>query len=129
MTHDLDVCCRFDPENLSRLGQALADLDPVHRMEPSKRPVDLDGLPTAGFKSLYLETTLGQLDCLSELAPIGDFPTVMNNSDVLDLGSGRCHVLGLEALIRSKEAVDRPRDRMAVAELRAIQERRARPES
>lgn len=35
-TRDIDICCRFSPENLMRLQAVLADLNPRHRMTPTK---------------------------------------------------------------------------------------------
>jgi hypothetical protein len=37
-TQDIDVCCRFTPENLLRLQGAIADLHPVHRMVRADLP-------------------------------------------------------------------------------------------
>lgn len=129
MTQDLDVCCAFEPENLARLANALRGIRPAHRMTPSRRAVDLDGLPTAGLKNLYLETSLGQLDCLSEMSTLGTYAVVSGLADTITIRGGTCRILGIDALIRSKEALGRPRDLSAAIELRAIRERRAGPDS
>lgn len=35
VTQDVDVCCRFTPENLRRIEAALKDLHPLHRQTRS----------------------------------------------------------------------------------------------
>ena len=122
-TQALAVCCRFTTENLLRLQEAVADLHAVHRMTPRRIPLALTPDACAGLQNLYLDTDLGQLDCLSRVLGVGEFDEVVGNSIELGLGAGSCRVLSLDALIRSKEAMGRPRDREAAAQLKAIRER------
>ena len=72
---------------------------------------------------LYLQTDLGQLDCLSEVKGIGDFAEVRRQSIVVELPSGPCRILSLDALIRAKEAMGGPKDKLTILQLKAIQER------
>ena len=124
VTRDVDVCLRFSVENLMRLQKALADLHPVHRMTPAKIPLKLTPEECRGLNSLYLRTDYGQLDCISEVTGVGDFDAVKKESITIKLPSGACRILGIDALIRAKEAVGRPRDKEAVLQLKAIRERR-----
>lgn len=123
LTEDVDVCCRFTPANLLKLQAALGDLHPVHRMTPARLPLALTPQSCVGLKNLHLDTDYGQLDCLGEVKGIGDYNKVAQHSVLIDLPFGSCRVLGIDALIRSKEAMDRPRDRAAIVQLRAIEER------
>ena len=127
VTHDLDVGCDFGPENLRRLAQALLGTEPIHRMTPKRVPLDLENLPSAGFKNLYLSTKLGQLDCLSELTGVGPFSAMWNESSSCSTELGVVRVLTLDPLILSKQAPGRARDREAVHFLSAIRAKRARP--
>ena len=68
LTQDIDVCCSFEPANLLRLQQALADLHPVHRMTPQRIPLELTLESCQNLKNLYLDTDLGQLDCLGSIS-------------------------------------------------------------
>jgi hypothetical protein len=122
-TEDLDICCDFTPENLSRLQKALAGINPIHRMPPSRLPLQLTPELIHGLKNLYLKTDYGQLDCLGEVKGIGAFSKVKEQSVLIDLENVECRVLTLEALIKAKEAMTRPRDHQAVLELKAIRER------
>jgi hypothetical protein len=124
LTRDVDICCRFTAANLMRLQAALADLHPVHRMTPARLPLELTPRKCRGLKNLYLDTDLGQLDCLGSVLGVGGYDEVAEQSVELDLPSGRCRVLNLDALIAAKQAMGRPRDREAILQLRAIKERK-----
>jgi hypothetical protein len=129
VTQDVDICCRFNPENLLRLQTVLAGLHPRHRMSPQKLPLELTDELCGRLKNLYLETDLCVLDCLSEVAGVGDFGEVLARSVELACPEGTFRVLDLDTLIRAKEAMDRPHDRLALVQLRAIQERRRKASS
>jgi len=122
-TQDMDICCDPAGENLMRLQAAVADLNPVHRMTPAKVPLELTPESCTTFKNLYLDTDCGQLDCLGTVQGLGDFGDVKNNSVQVELSVGKCRILSLDALIRAKEAMGRPRDQQAVLELKAIRQR------
>jgi hypothetical protein len=125
VTMDIDIACRMTTDNLQKLQQALHGLNPVHRMTPDRVPLDLKASDCEGLKNLYLDTNLGQLDCLSEIAGIGDFDAVKKMSEEIDLGSRKCAILTLDGIIQAKQAMDRPRDREALRQLKAIRERHA----
>jgi hypothetical protein len=122
-TQDIDVCCRFTPENLLKLQEAITDLHPVHRMVPSRPPLQLTVETCAGLRNLYLDTDWGQLDCLGEILGLGQYQEVADLSVSVELSSGACRILTIDALIRAKEAMGRQRDREAALQLRAIRER------
>lgn len=114
LTQDVDVCMRFSPDNLMRLNEALADLHPVQRMTPRRLPLRLTREMAASLKNLHLDTELGQLDCLGSVQGVGDFDAAKDQSIEVNLPAGPCRILSLDALIRSKEAMGRPRDRESV---------------
>jgi len=123
VTTDLDVCCRFSPDNLYRIQAAVRELHPYHRLAPNKLPLELTDELCSRLQNLYLQTDLGKLDCLGEVAGIGDYEAVLGNSVSFELSYGNFRVLSLDAAIASKEAIGRPRDLEAVRQLRAIKER------
>jgi hypothetical protein len=124
VTRDVDICCRFTEANLIRIQKAFADLHPVHRPR-TDLPLDLTPDQCAGLKNLYLKTDLGVVDCLGEVLGIGGFDEVAKHGVEVELPGGKCRVLGIEALIRAKEAMGRDQDRIAVKHLKLIQARRA----
>ncbi len=123
LTQDVDICLRFSPDNLMRFQDALADLHPVHRMTPQRLPLRLTPETCRELNDLYLDTDFAQLDCLGAIQGVGDFEQVEEHSIEVTLPAGLCRVLNLDALIRSKEAMGRPRDRESLLQLRAIRQR------
>lgn len=123
-TFDLDICCAFGEDNVSRIETAVADLHPSHRFTPNKLPLAATRASFPELKNLYLQTDLGALVCVSEVAGIGDFQAVRRQSTVADFSYGQFRFLTLEALIAAKLAVGRERDLDAVRRLRAVKERR-----
>jgi hypothetical protein len=124
VTEDVDVCARFSPENLRRIESAVKDFHPRHRLTANKLPLELTDELCQRLKNLYLTTDLGILDCLGEVKGIGDFDAVLQQSELKSFPFGSFYVLKIDALIQAKSAVGRPHDLVAVAQLKAIKERR-----
>ena len=101
----------------------MSDLHPVHRMSLDRRPFRQSDKNLETYKNLYLDTDAGQLDCLSVVTGIGTYDEVEQLSIRISLPAGSCRILSLEGIIRSKNALNRPKDALTVAELRAIQEK------
>jgi hypothetical protein len=120
VTRDVDICAPLDAPNLAKIVASLSDLQAKFRMTQDRRPLPMESEKLVGFKNLYLETNLGQLDVLSEIAGVGDYAAVSLHSIRLDLGGVICRILDLDTLILSKQALGRPRDLQAVIELEAI---------
>ena len=123
-TFDLDICCSFGEENVRRIESAVQDLNPVHRLTANKLSLELTRSNFGVLKNLYLQTDLGKLDCLGEVAGIGNFESVIKQSVVASFSYGQFRFLSLEALITAKQAVGRDRDLDAVRRLLAIKEKR-----
>ncbi len=125
-TFDLDICCPFGEASVDRIASAVQDLHPTHRLTSSKLALENTRPAFGEFKNLYLQTDLGKLDCLSEVAGVGDFRTVLARSVEANFTYGRFRFLDLDALIASKQAIGRERDLDAVRRLLAIKERTQR---
>jgi predicted nucleotidyltransferase len=123
MTRDVDVACRMEPDNLLRIFAAFEELHPSHRMTPQKLPFTRDQAERGGLKNLYLSTDWGQLDCLGDIKGIGGYAECLADSEPIEIDGAEIRVLTLDALIRAKRAMGRPRDLHAVLELEAIRER------
>ena len=122
-TFDLDICCPFGEENVRRIESAVAELHPVHRLTPNKLPLEVTRSAFGDLKNLYLQTDLGKLDCLSEVAGVGNFEAVKRQSVVGSFAYGEFRFLNLESLIVAKKTIARPRDLDAVTRLTAIKEK------
>lgn len=122
VTQDVDVCCEFGTDNLLRLQTALSDISPVHRMTPQKIKLELTEDNCGDYQNLYLDTDLGQLDCIGSVKGIGNFEKVLQASQKIEIEGQKYNVLKIDALIEAKKALDRPHDREAVIQLEAIKE-------
>ena len=116
ITQGIEICCDFSVGNLLKLQNAVKDFNPVHRMTPNKIKLELTEQNCKSLKNLYLDTDIGQLDCLSYVQGIGDYETVQKNSTTIK----QFKVLNIDALIESKKALNRPHDKEAVIQLQSI---------
>jgi hypothetical protein len=123
-TYDLDICCPFGEVNVLKIESAVKDLNPVHRLTPQKLTLEMTRDAFGDLKNIYLQTDLGKLDCLSEVAGVGNFDEVKKQSVVASLSYGEFRFLNVDALIASKKAVGREHDWAAVRRLLAIKERK-----
>lgn len=120
VTQDIDICCDFSPSTLLGLQRAISDLHPVHRMTPKRKKLRLTEQTCGQFKNLYLDTDIGQLDCLSFIDGLGDYNQVKGESELIEVEEMKVRVLSLDALIKSKKSMSRPRDKEAILQLEAI---------
>jgi hypothetical protein len=120
VTQDIDICCDFSPENLLALQKAVSNLHPVHRMTPARKKLNLTEQTCPQFKNLYLDTDIGQLDCLSFIDGLGDYQMVKQASELIKIKDVSLRILSLDGLIKAKKAMNRPRDRQVIFELEAI---------
>jgi len=123
LTQDLDVCIDLARDNLFRLGEALINLHPVHRMTPQRLGLEITEQNVSELRNLYLDTDYGPLDCLGEVKGIGNYQAVVALANEVHLAGGMCRVMGIDGLIRAKEAMGRPHDQLTILQLRAIQAR------
>jgi hypothetical protein len=89
-------------------------------MTPERIKFQLTKESCGQLKNLYLDTDMGQLDCMSFIEGIGDYQKVKEVSKIIRLENTKLRVLSLDSLIRAKNAMNRPRDKQAVIELEAI---------
>lgn len=120
VTQDIDICCDFSPANLLLLQKAISDLDPVHRMTPNRKKLKLSDKTCSQFKNLYLDTKAGPLDCMSFIDGLGDYSRAKQESELVKAEDMKIRVLKLDALIKSKRVLNRPRDKMAILQLESI---------
>ena len=98
-------------------------------MTPSRKKLELTEESCAQYNNLYLDTTEGQLDCLRFIDGLGDYSRAKQESEVVDVEGKQMRVLSLDALIKTKRAMNRPRDKEAVSQLEAIKELQKREDS
>jgi hypothetical protein len=134
VTVDLDVVPELRTSNLDRLAAALQDLKATLRdeAEPEGIAIDLDGktlkraLPGFGF--LRFSTQYGFLHLLYQPAGTQGFNDLARSAVEMDLERIRVRVASLADVIRSKQALGRPRDLEQLPTLRRLLEIQHEPE-
>lgn len=116
VTQDIDLCYNPEPANIGRLSRALMPLRPRLRVqgltddEAQALPFQLDQRTLQQSAILTLRTDAGDLDLMSSVPGVGDYPQVRAAAVELDVFGFQILVLDLPALIASKRAAGRPKD-------------------
>ena len=116
MTNDVDVIPAPDPENLSRLAEALRALE-ARVLNPGNEDLEIDAAMLPRATIWQLATPHGDIDVLHEAPGAAPYPELRERALVIALGDTRIPVAGRDDLIRMKLARDRPTDRADIAAL------------
>ena len=122
VTYDLDICYSRVSANLSRLASALRPFRPRPRGFPPKLSFVWDEMTLYNASILTLQTEIGEIDLLAEVAGLGTFEEVLCHSITVEAFERQIRTLELPALIQAKRAAGRPKDLSDVAELESILE-------
>ncbi|MEZ4819147.1 MAG: nucleotidyltransferase [Bdellovibrionota bacterium] len=124
VTQDIDICMQLTPATIDQLRHILEQYRPVIRT-PQRLSFATNPGDTSQVKNLYLSTTLGPLDILSEVIGVGDFDTVRKNAKKILLFGFQCFVISLDDLIKTKKTLNRPKDQLVLHELEHIRAERS----
>lgn len=122
LTNDLDVCYARDPENLTRLAEALQSVHARLRNAPEGLPFILDAETLRRGLNFTFTTDIGDIDLLGEVRGVGNYDDVFAGSVAVEMFGYRFAVIDIGKLILSKRAAGRSKDLLALPELEAIQE-------
>jgi hypothetical protein len=122
VTFDLDICFSRKPENLRRLASALASFHPRPQGLPPDLPFIRDEATLRNGTIFTLETSLGNIDLLAEVAGVGAYEEAKARSIELIAFDRRLSMLDLPSLIASKRAAGRPKDLLVLPELESLAE-------
>lgn len=114
-TFDLDVVHARNAGNLERLRAALDELDARYR-DPAGRLLRPDTQGLAGPGHHLLLTRCGPVDLLGAIGRGRAYEDLLPDAPIVELGGLSVRVLGLAALIRTKEEAGRDKD-LAVLDL------------
>jgi len=120
VTLDLDVCYERSDENLRALERALTAIRPTLRGAPADLPFRADAPTLKAGLNFTLDTDAGPLDLVGEIAGVGGFREVAADAQAHEIFGHSVLVMSLSALIRSKQAAGRPKDRLHLLELAEI---------
>jgi predicted nucleotidyltransferase len=122
ITKDLDFCYLRTPENLKKIVIALASFSPRLRGSPKELPFIWDERTLQNGTNFTLETEIGDIDLLSEVAGVGDYRAVESASVEMELCDVFVKVISLDDLISAKRAAGRTKDLLVLPELEALRE-------
>jgi predicted nucleotidyltransferase len=122
ITFDLDVCYEPTSDNRERLARALGELHAYLRGVEPGLPWAPDARSIQASPVLTLVTDGGAFDVMDRVAGVGEYPAVLAASREVTVFGLPTHVLSLGALISSKRAAGRKKDREVLLELEALQE-------
>ena len=122
VTYDIDITPERSTENLSRLSDALRDLDARIRAEGVDEPLPFhhDARSLDAVEVWNLRTPHGDLDisfCPSGTAGYADLHRDALDTTVLGI---RVEMASLADVVRSKEAAGRPKDQLSLPTLRRL---------
>lgn len=122
LTDDFDFCYSRATENLKRIIQALSPFDPRFRHFPKNLPFVWDERTLLNGTNFTLETKIGDIDMLGEVAGVGDYHIVKENSELMAFYGFEVFVLSIDALIKAKKAAGRTKDLLILPELEGLKD-------
>jgi len=134
LTEDADCVVSRERANLDHLAEAMREIDARLRVagmtdeEAKLLPVQIDGATLADLSITTWMTDAGPFDVLAGLEAsdgrLVSYEELVQQASVLQGEGFVIHAAGLDDIIRAKERADRPKDREALPELRAIRDSR-----
>ena len=124
VTFDTDLCYGRSAGNFDRLADALARINPSLRGAPPDLPFRLDAESLRSGINFTLRTDAGDLDLIGHVEPIGGYEEVLQCAETIRLDASEIKILSLDALIRIKEHIQRPKDHESLMHLQAIRRMR-----
>jgi hypothetical protein len=130
-TLDVDICPSLDQENLRRLAAALEEMDARIRTPDAPQGVRFphEAAFLANVQLLNLTTRFGDLDLSFRPSGTDGYADLAKRVVTMRAGGVDLAVAALEDVIRSKEAVGRPKDLRTLPVLRQLLEEVRRRES
>ena len=128
-TADVDITPATDRDNLGRLADALRELDAKLRVEGVDELIDwpLDAHSFDQGTTWTFTTPMGDLDVCLRPDATGGYPDLRRQASSIPLTESlSVFVVSIDDIIRSKQAVNRDKDRRVLPALRALQERLSR---
>jgi predicted nucleotidyltransferase len=122
-TADIDFVARVDRDNMVRLAAALTELNARLRgVDADKLGIDpTDPSVLENGASFTMDTDAGPLDFLNDVPGADDYDQMRSRARQADTGTVMVRVVGLEDLIRMKEASGREQDLLDIHKLREQQ--------
>lgn len=122
ITLDIDFAYSRNKENLAKIANALAPFSPRLRGFPKELPFIWDASTLSNGSVFALDTSIGNIDLLSEVKGLGTYTDVLANSEKFELWGFSVNILSVDGLIIAKTAAGREKDVPGLKHLEAIKE-------
>ncbi len=122
LTQDFDFCYSRTRKNLKAIISALSPYNPKPRGFPPNLPYVFDETTLQNGTNFTFRTDLGDIDLLGEVAGVGSYDAVSQESEIKNLLGFEVKVLSIEGLIKAKRAAGRTKDLLVLPELEALRE-------
>jgi hypothetical protein len=99
----------------------LKSLNPTLRGAPPDLPFRLDAQSLALGNNFTFDTSLGALDLLGWVEPLGGYDDFISRCESMEIDGRELMVLSLTDLIAIKRHIARPKDKAVLVQLEAIQ--------
>jgi hypothetical protein len=116
MTNDIDLIPSPTPENLTRLADALIELD-ARVLNPGSEHLKIDARMLPRATLWQFSTRHGDIDVLHDAPGAAPFPQLRERALVIVPGDHPIPIAGRDDLIRMKRATGRPVDLADIAAL------------
>ena len=120
LTFDIDITPQASDHNLERLSAALAEVGAMVRTEGEAIPFAHDGRSLGRAAIRNLTTPHGDLDITFTPSGTAGYDDLHRDATSVEVLGVIIEVASLADVVRSKEAADRPKDRLALPLLRRI---------
>ncbi len=120
ITEDLDICYDRTRDNLQKLADTLAPLNPRPRGFDEQLPFIFDWSTLQHGTNFTFKTSMGDVDLLGEVKGIGAYDDLVKDSIRVDLDGFATQILSIGGLIKAKEASGRPKDEPGLKVLYAL---------
>lgn len=122
ITFDIDFAYSRSKDNLIKIAKAIAPFEPRPRGFPKELPFVWDVSTLSNGSVFTLDTSIGEIDLLSEVKGIGDYSDVLAASEKFELWGFDVNVLSVDGLIAAKTAAGREKDIPGLKHLEALKE-------
>lgn len=119
-TRDVDICILYSPEQIEKLRKVLAPFHPLYRKGEDSRSFLDEPSDLSKEQDLHLSSDLGVLDVMTHVKGVGKYYDLLGRSDEIEIYEGKCRLISIDDLIKSKTTLGRHRDLVVVEELEMI---------
>ncbi len=121
-SYPFQFCYSRKTENLKNIVSTLSPFNPKPRDFPENLSYIFDESTLLNATNFTFQTDIGDIDLLDEVAGIGNYEAVENESVIMELFDFDVKVLSLNGLIKAKRAAGRQKDLLVLPELEALKE-------